>query len=300
MPIARSLMARNTALAVTPGPITGLEWLGGETGNTQRVLRWLSPFAIYDATYIFRCYPKGPKSGATNPAYWTLFFWGNYGNFKWKSGGTDTGAFYGAHPYPFAGTSSSSEQDWEISTHSADIWKELAEGSETVHGSHDVGNRGGWNRWYTLVFRAWKSGSTFHHELIYDWDLFISSSGANGWFEWVFTDAGFDSPPPTPSIVVGQAPPNDANTASWGDYLGREEFKGIVRGMQFYDALLGSAASPTVANTTQVASEIATPGSVRTPWYLKRNPKVTDLADENGSGHNPSFPASTASDWTGP
>jgi hypothetical protein len=263
--------------------ITGLEWGGNETGNTQRVLRWLSPFSIYDATYIFRVFPKGPKSGATNPAYWTTFFWGNYGNFAWDSGNANS--YYGGHPYPFDGPTQSTNQDWEISVGSAD----------------ERGPAVTWDRWYTQVFRAWRVSSTdVRHEFIFDWDLFVSSSGAQGVFSRSVT--GFSSwgdSPPTPAIVVGEAPPNDANTASWGDYQGREQFKGIIRGLQFYDALLGSADDATIANTTAIANELASPGSSRTPWYLNLNPTPSDVTDKSGSGNHPSFPASAPSLWTG-
>jgi hypothetical protein len=272
---------RNQALP--PAAISGLEWGGNETTNTQRVLRWLNPFAIYDATYIFRVYPKGPKSGSTNPAYWTTFFWGNYGDFSWDGGGANT--YYGGHPYPFDGNTQSTNQDWEISAYFTD----------------DRGPAVTWNRWYTQVFRAWReSASITHHEFIFDWDLFVSSNGASGMFSKDINDSTWaDTNPPTPSIVVGEAPPNNANTASWGGYAGREQFKGIIRGLQFYDARLGSAASPTVANTTAIANEIATPGSSRTPWYLNLNPTPSDVTDKSGSGHNPSFPGSTPSLWTG-
>lgn len=264
--------------------ITGLEWDGNETTNTQRVLRWLNPFAIYDATYILRVYPKGPKSGAVNPAYWTGFFWGNYGDFSWDNGAANT--YYGAHPYPFDGTTQSTGQDWEISVRFAD-WR---------------GPAITWNRWYTQVFRAWReSPSITHHEFIFDWDLFVSSNGASGIMSKDIDDPSWaNTNPPTPCIVVGEAPPNNANNASWGGYPGREQFKGIQRGYQWYDALLGSAAPATVANTTAIASEIATPGSVRVPWYYNSNPTPSDVLDRSGNGHHPTFPASTPSLWTGP
>jgi hypothetical protein len=264
-----------------PVPVTGLEWDGNEETNTQRVLRWLSPFPIYDATYIFRVYPKGPKTGS-NPHYWTTFFWGNYGDFGWGSAGT----FYGAHPYPFHTPPTAANQEWEISVHFSDT-----EGPSVT-----------WNRWYTQVFRAWReSASITHHEFIYDWDLFVSSSGASGYFTQSINDSGWAaSNPPTPSIVVGEAPPNDANTASWGGYTGREQFKGIILGLQFYDALIGtSSGTPTIANTANVASELASPGSTRAPWYLNLNPTPSDVTDKSGNGHHPSFPASLPSLWTG-
>lgn len=284
-------------VAAPPPPVYGLEWDGNETTNTQRVLRKLSPFACYDATYIFKVYPKGPKSAATNPAYWTVFFWGNYGTF------INPHNFYGGHPYPFTGG-----QNWEIST----AFHDFAE-SDVVGGARDtpvaLGTNSGsvtWNRWYTMVFRAWNDSGTFRHELIYDWDLFVTSGATAGWFQHSITAA--DDPswgsvgrnPPTPGIVIGEAPPNDANTASWGDYSGREQFKGIIRGIQIYDARLGTAATPSTSVLADVTSELATPGSVRTPWYLNLNPTPTDVTDKSGSGNHFSFPASLPSLWTGP
>jgi hypothetical protein len=256
---------------------TGLEWDGNEETNTQRVLRWLSPFAIYPATYVFRVYPKGPKGGTNNPL-WTTFFWSNYGDFAWQSGNANT--YYGGHPYPFT------TQDWEIAVYSGDV----------------PGPSITWNRWYTQVFRAWRESSTVtHHEFIYDWDLFVSSAGADGYMEYAVDNAGWAATdPPTPSIVVGEAPPNATNDASWGGYVGREQFKGIIRGLQFYDALIGtSSGTPTIANTAAVASELASPGSTRTPWYLNLNPTPSDVTDKSGSAHDPSFPGSAPSLWMG-
>ena len=106
MPISRSSGGWGPPAAATP--VTGLEWDGNQETNTQRVLRFLSPFAMYDSTYIFRVYPKGPKTG-TNPKYWTTFFWGNYGTFDSATN------FFGAHPYPFDGNTADTGQNWEIS-----------------------------------------------------------------------------------------------------------------------------------------------------------------------------------------
>lgn len=261
---------------------TGLEWGGNEETNTQRVLRFLNPFAIYPATYIWRSYLKGPKTG-TNPHYWTEFFWGNYGDFTWN---TAVGTYYGAHPYPFDGTGASTGQRQEISVNFVD---------------YDSGATPEWNVWKQRVFRAWReNATTTHHEYFYDWDLFVSSGGTQGYMSRTNVDANWaSSNPPTPSIVFGEAPPNDANTASWGGYVGREQLKGIQRGYQLYDALLGSEAAATVLNTADIAAEIANPGSVRTPWYLNLNPTPSDVTDKSGSGNNPSFPASSPTLWEG-
>jgi len=285
MPYSDELFARKLARGGIGGnqPETGLEWDGNEETNTQRVLRWLSPPAIYDATYIFRIYPKGPKTGS-NPHYWTTFFWCGYGDFG--------APYYGAHPYPFDGNTADTGQNWEISAYFND----------TPPVFPNAGAQATWNRWYTQVFRAWRENSTTtHHEFIYDWDLFISSAGASGFFVYQIDDVTWaaSDPAATKCIVAGEAPPNGDNSASWGNYQGREQFKGIQRGYQFYDALVGtSSGTPTIANTADIATELASPGSVRTPWYLNLNPTPSDVTDKSGSGNHPSFPASSPSLWT--
>jgi hypothetical protein len=99
--------------------------------------------------------------------------------------------------------------------------------------------------------------------------------------------------------VIGEAPPNDGNTASWGGYQGREQFKGIIRGIQLYDACLGSQVLvPTVSNLADITSEINSPGSVRTPWWKKINPATVDDLTDNG--RTPWYPSgSKPTLWTG-
>ena len=303
-----------SALGLNPAGVSGLEWDGNQETNTQRVLAFNGsggspvPFAMYDSTYIFRVYPKGPKTG-TNPKYWTTFFWGNYGTFNSAKN------YLGAHPYPFDGNAADTGQNWEISIVADDfaeaditsnhdaptgVWGAGGPPSETNNGAEVS-----WNRWYTQVFRAFRiDATTLRNQVIFDWDLFNSSSGASGWFQHTVISASWGTvgnDPTTPSIVIGEAPPNDANTASWGDYQGREQFKGIIRGIQIYNSRIGTNAyEPTVANLADVASEIAVPGSIATPWYLRMNPTPSDVTDQSGSGHHPWFPSgSKPTLWTG-
>lgn len=299
--------------------ITGLEWGGNETTNTQRVLTFngaggsATPFAFVDtaaggATYILRAYPKGPKSGATNPTYWTWFFWGNYGSFN------SSHNYVGAHPYPFQQPINGTwgGQNMELSLLAND-YPEAGLGSNrealgawtpdnnSANGSAELT----WNRWYTVVVRVFRvDANTVRHQLIWDWDLFVSSNGASGWFQKTVSSASWgdtSNNPPNPSIVIGEAPPNDANTASWGDYQGREQCKGILRGFQFYDKCLGNQVLvPSVSDLNEIANELATPGSVRTPWYLCLNPTTTNTNSTSSSNH-PWFPSGNKpSDWTGP
>jgi hypothetical protein len=257
-------------------PTTGLEWSGNETTTIQRSLAWLSPFPIYDATYIFRIYPKGPKSGATNPAYWTTFFWGNNGRFDWDAGVPNT--FYGMHPYPFDGNTQSTGQNFEISVLTNDFSQFFP----------NAGRSATWNRWYTQVMRVQKSGNNYTHEFYFDYDLWISSGGTDGMFDANFTDAAWaNTNPPSPCIIVGQAPYYLGN--SWGGYSGFEEFKGIIRGLQFYNSFLS------IAN---IAAEVASPGSAVQPWYKNLNPTPGDVSDKTGQGHNPIWQGTSAALWT--
>jgi hypothetical protein len=81
--------------------------------------------------------------------------------------------------------------------------------------------------------------------------------------------------PPKPAIVMGQAP--DVDGTSWGDYAGWEEFKGIIRGIQFHSGLL---------SLTDIQAEIDTPMSTPTGQnhvrHLNLNHRPCDVADRRG------------------
>lgn len=67
---------------------------------------------------------------------------------------------------------------------------------------------------YTQAFRAWReSDSITHHEFYWDWP------DTTKMIEHTIDDPGWASvDPPTPAIVIGQAP--NLNGASWGGYPG--------------------------------------------------------------------------------
>lgn len=250
--------------AVQPTPsATGLEWGGNEITTLERRIVFSSPFAIYPATYIFRSFPR-KKSAGTNPRYYTAFFWGNNGVFNWDGGAANT--YYGAHPYPTPNNMAPGQ--WEISTDANDF---------------TTGVEVNWERWYLHVFRAWReSASLTHHEFYWDYEDWVRNG--TSFLEHDINNAAWaDTNPPSPAIVIGQAP-NNGSGQSWGGYDGFEEFKGILRGFQFYDALL---------TMSEVAQEILTPGSARTPWYLNLNPTPTDISDKSGNNHHPVWQGSS-------
>ena len=261
-----SVMVQVTA----PGALFGLEFPGN--GAVRRMLYWHNPPPIYNATYIFRVFPRKKIVPTNSPTgYYTTFFWGNDGAFGWDGGSPNT--YYGAHPYPIPAPNGPGQ--WEISVASNDF----VTGSEVI-----------WDRWYTQAFRAWReSGSITHHEFYWDWP------DTSKVITRTVVDANWaNKTPPIPAIVIGQAP--NLNGASWGGYPGWEEFNGIIRGIQIYSGLL---------SLSDIQSEIATPMSTTAGqnfiWYLNVNPRPSDVTDKKGIGtpHNPSWQGTTALEWAG-
>src|SRR6266850_307509 len=263
--LAMGLNSGTTVVAATT-PLYGLDWPGN--GAVRRMLYWHNPFPIYDATYVFKVFPRKKTTGPTG--YYTTFFWGNDGRFDWQSGSANT--YYGAHPYPIPAPGGPGQ--WEISVNSNDY----VTGSEVQ-----------WDRWYTQAFRAWRESSSItHHEFYWDWpdtSKVISRTVVDS--NWAKQN------PPTPAIVVGQAP--NFNGASWGGYPGWEEFNGIIRGIQIYSGLLSMADLQAEINAPQ-----STTAGQNLIWYLNTDPRPGDVTDKKtiGTPHNPSWAGTTALEWT--
>jgi hypothetical protein len=251
------LAARSYAATI---PSYGLEWPGD--GAVRRMLYWHNPFPMYDATYIFKVYPRKKTSGAYR--YYTTFFWGNDGSFIWDGGNGNT--YYGAHPYPTPPPTGPGQ--WEISVYSND---------------YVTGTEVQWDRWYTQAFRAWReSPSITHHEFY--WDLPDTSKVIS---RTVVDPAWASKNPPTPSIHMGQA--------AWGYYPGDEEFNGIIRGIQIYSGLLSIADIQ-----SEIAAPKSTLAGQNLMWYLNIDPRPSDVTDKKGMGitHNPLWRGTTALEWT--
>jgi hypothetical protein len=235
-------------------PVTGLDFPGSNGGSSTIRFRFANPqnngLPIYGpggagVTYIWRAYPR------QQAGYYTAFFWGNDGNFIWRNGNADT--YYGAHPYPRNGPSSSTH-DWEIAIEQGDF----------VNGAVV------YNRWYTQALRVWSDANGKHHEFY--WDLPNTDAAhrvtVNSPTSWGNVN------PPSPALTWGDAPWNPGN----------EIWDGVLRGIQIYNSLLA---------LNDIQSEAAVPlstsagmGSI---WYLNSNPTPTDISDKSGQGHNPEW-----------
>ena len=247
---------------------TGLDFPGD--GAVRRMLVWNNPFPIYDATYVFKVFPR-KKIVPTNSktGYYTTFFWGNNGRFSWQNGQPNT--YYGSHPYPIPAPNGPGQ--WEIAVGS----KDFVTGSEVV-----------WDRWYTQAFRAWRESPTITHHEFY-WDLPDTSKVIR---QTIVDPAWATVNPPTPAIVMGQAP--NFNGASWRGYPGWDEFNGIIRGLQLYSGLLSVADIQ-----AEIANPMSTTAGQNLIWYLNLNPRPSDVTDKKGVGtpHNPSWDGTTAREW---
>lgn len=224
--------------------IYGIDFPGNAGVNSTMRFEFKAPLVAYPATYIWRAYPRQQQS------YYTAFFWGNNGAFYRSN------TYYGFHPYP----------DWD--TEYQHLWEIAAPtGRDIVSQKHVV-----YDRWYIQVAVCRRSGNKTIHEFYWDWPDTTKVVRHTG-------DQHED--PPTPGLIIGDAPWNHGN----------EVWDGVLRGFQFYDVAM---------TQSEIAKEIASPGEVRTPWYLNLNPTPSDISDKSGNGHDPAWVGDERpSQWAG-
>jgi hypothetical protein len=266
--------------------LTGLDWDGTAVdGSTRRMLYWsgASLLAMAPMTLIWRVFQRNQVSGVGDGSrYYTNWFWGNRGQFDWGSGYANS--YVGCHPYPVAPPTGDGK--FEISTNAADAVTRDDASSPYVTN----------NRWYTQAFRLRNLSGT-NYEYTYWVDL-PSTSAANK--ITLTIDAALVTPP-SPALMMGQAPA--FNGASWGGYSRFEEQNAIERALQFYAAAHSEANIVTLSGYNY-DSEVLTALSglsLSAPWYLRMNPTPSDVSDNSGNGHHPSWDGTARpSLWTGP
>jgi uncharacterized protein YjdB len=182
-----------------------------------------------------------------------LGYWSSLFHASWQGPNTFDAKYFYYGAHPYPWEPVA----WEISAGSNDQPEDPSQRVPVV-----------FNRWYTQVVTVDANAKiTFY----YDWDAGRS-----------FSYQDEDRPQPDPALIVGDAPWNP----------GHEIYYGILRGFQYYDALLTPA---------QIAQELASPGAARRPWYLNLNPTPDDIADRSGSGHDPKWMTSNRPRlWTQP
>lgn len=203
-------------------------------------------------TYIWRAYPR------SQPGYYTAFFWANddgqsnLNNFLWtSSGGADT--YYGAHPYPRGGGSSTTPHDWEISISQIDPTNGAVE----------------YDRWHTQALRVWEGVDGQKHHEFY-WDL--PHTDASHRVTYTAPASYGNINPPAPALTWGDAP--------WQP--GNEVWNGILRGIQIYNDLLSLSEIQ-----AEINSPLSTAKGSSNIWYLNTNPTPSDISDKSGRGHHP-------------
>lgn len=264
--------ASSVQLGAAAGAITGLDFAGNvdypaTTPNTP-VLAWNStivgstaPPAIYPMTYLWRSYPRANSNFSRS--FWSYLFYVRY-ETTWTQGENPPHSYYGFHPWP--DYDDGDEHKWEISAHGFDtvLTIDARPGVPVDYG-----------RWHQHAATVEVVGGDEIYTFYFDWP----DTTAN-----VIRLQRAQALPMVsdPSIIIGDAPWN----------RGFEAPNAILRGFQFYDSVLSEA---------QIAAEIATPGSIVTPWYLNLNPTPSDVTDKSGNGHHPLWiDANRPALWTGP
>lgn len=262
--------------------IYGLDWSGA--GASRKMMYWSSPPAAYDMTYLFKVYQRNQVTGVGDGTrYYTTFFHGNNGQFVW--GGGYTTSYYGAHPYPTP--VNTNDGKWEISTNGND-YVTRDDGSSPYATN---------NAWYSQAFVAQNTGGNNRNHVFYI--ALPSVTTAN---KITFLQTGGYTTPPTPAIVMGQAPDNGSGQ-SWGGYSRWEEQNAIIRGIQIYTSALTEAQILELAalDTDAAVNAKITELGITTAWYINMNPRPSDVTDkkEGGTPHNPAFDSAAPAEWVG-
>ncbi len=239
---------------VANGRQTGLDFPGSQATDGTIRFRFTAPLAMYPATYIWRVYLR------SQPEYYTTFFWGNDGEFRWD---TDKfpNSYYGAHPYPFPApnyvpAAQVGPRFWEIAVAGLDVLSE----DQVQYG-----------RWHTQAMRVWAGPFGKYHEFY--WDLpdrskVISNRQPRSYGNKL---------PPKPALTWGDAP--------WAP--SKEIMYGVIRGIQIYSSQLSLAEIQAEAELP-----VSTPAGRSSIWYLNTDPTPGNILDQSGNGNNP--------EWVGP
>jgi hypothetical protein len=236
------------------GTQAGLDFPGSEATTETIRFRFTKPLDIYPATYIWRVNLR------SQAGYYTAFFWGNDGEFRWDDGHVSN-TYYGAHPYPFPAPNYVPPEQigprfWEISVASLDVLSE-----EQVE----------YGRWHVQALRVWSGLFGKYHEFY--WDLPDTSKV----IRYRARRSYGEKYPPSPALTWGDAPWNPSE----------EIMHGVIRGIQVYTQAL--SLEDILAESREPLSTAEGEASI---WYLSMDPTPASIDDQSGNGNNP--------EWVGP
>ena len=220
-------------------------------------------------TYIWKVKPR-QQSG-----YYVTFWWSNNGTFEWNAGKPDS--YYGAHPYPRGGGTSTTVHDWEIGG--------LDYGADFIATTAGTSKQVVKDRWYTQALRITVNGDGTKTARFYI-DL---PSTAPGDVIQVTSPAYFGKTnPPRPALTFGDSP--------WYANYQHERLSGVLRGIKIFNKVLSEADTLSEA----LADSLVTEQGKANVWYMNINPTPTDISDKSGAGHHPVWadPANRATLWT--
>jgi len=220
-------------------------------------------------TYIWKYKPR------QQAGYYVTLWWSNNGVFTWNGGKSDS--YYGAHPYPRGGGTSTTSHDWEIGgmDYGSDFTNTLAGAPKPVVK----------DRWYTQALRITVNGDGTRTARFYT-DL--PSTAPADVIQAVAPSYFGNSIPPQPALTFGDSP-------WYADYQ-HERLSGVLRGIKIFNKVLSEA--DTLAEAGSDA--LVTSAGLTNVWYMNINPTPDDISDKSGKGHNPAWaqPANKATLWT--
>jgi hypothetical protein len=240
-----------TVVTVPDGKRFGLDFPGSAATEETIRFRFTDPLAIYPATYIWRVNLRSQAE------YYTAFFWGNDGEFRWDEGHVPN-TYYGAHPYPFPAPNYVAREligprYWEISVNALDVLSE----QQVEYG-----------RWHVQALRVWSGLFGKWHEFY--WDLPDTTKV----IRYRAPRSYGEKYPPRPALTWGDAP--------WAP--SKEIMFGVLRGIQIYERTL---------SVREILAESAEPLSTQAGrdgiWYMNLDPSPTDIRDQSGRGNEPAW-----------
>jgi hypothetical protein len=220
-------------------------------------------------TYIWKYRPR-QQSGYYVTMWYSradgLFNGGTGGNGN--NGGYD--AYYGAHPYPVGGGTSTTTHNWEIAgmNDGADIINTLSGGPLSVVKGV----------WYTQALRITVNGDGTKTARFY----INLPSVANSNIITTTSTAGYGSGPNihNPAITFGDSP--------WYPQYQHERMSGVIRGIK----IIAKSLSESDLLAEAAADALVTSQGQANVWYMNINPTPTDISDKSGAGHNPTWASS--------